>query len=85
MMKIRNFTYNGFCGSVLDGYASYIGEEFIEWTKNPGIAKIKCSDGQIRLIPSYAIESDEPLPPGPDYKQLKQQVEMLIFGSASSS
>ena len=53
-MEVQNFSYNGFCGRTLKGKASYTAE-FKEWTADPGIAICICSDGEERLIPSFAL------------------------------
>jgi len=53
--KIRNFEYNGFAGRMLKGYAKFKIVSFIEWTTDPGIGKFGCSDGEERLIPSFAF------------------------------
>lgn len=54
-MKVKRFTYNGFCGRTIKGYAKYTAE-FKEWTEDPGVAICTCSDGKDRLIPTFALE-----------------------------
>lgn len=76
-MKVKNFSYNGFSGRKLDGFATYTAE-FKEWTDDPGVAKFTCSDGKERLIPTFAIEvEDRNFPPQPKTKTL--------FGQPSNS
>lgn len=81
-MPIQNWSYNGFGGELLDGLASFTGE-FIAWTSDPGVALIKCSDGENRRIPSYAIPGH--MPPQPNYEKMKKHGKMYYFGHASSS
>jgi hypothetical protein len=54
-MKVKNFFYNGFFGRTTKGYAKYTAE-FKSWTEDPGIAVCSCSDGEERLIPTFALE-----------------------------
>ena len=54
-MKVQNFSYNGFSGKLETGYASYTAE-FVKWTSDPGITVCSCSDGQERLIPTFALK-----------------------------
>lgn len=41
--------------------------KFVEWTRDPGIAVFECSDGKLRLIPTYAIKGDHQILPEQDY------------------
>ena len=79
MLKVRNFEYNGFCGKLLDGYTSYTAN-FKEWTSDPGVATFTCSDGEDRLIPTFAMEGEE-LPAGVP----KQPKTGVLFGAACKS
>ena len=54
-MKVRNFNYNGFFGTIHPGYTNYTAE-FKEWTTDPGIAVCTCSDDIVRIIPSFALD-----------------------------
>ena len=54
-MRVRNFTYNGFYGQELKGYAPYRAT-FKEWTDDPGVAICVCTDGVERRIPTFALE-----------------------------
>ncbi len=65
--KIRNFRYNGFYGEYLPGEAPYTAM-FAEWTKDPGVAIFKCSDGQKRLIPTFALIGDRKGLPEQDFR-----------------
>lgn len=58
-MRVRNFSYNGFCGTLLSGYTNYTAC-FERWTSDPGVAKCRCSDRQTRLIPTYALAGFDP-------------------------
>lgn len=53
---IKHFKYGGVYGRPLKGFAPYKGK-FINWTGNPGIARMLCSDGEVRLIPTFALKS----------------------------
>ena len=56
---IENFTYNGFAGQSLEGLAPYKAK-FNRWTNDPGIAVFDCSDGEERLIPTFAVMGEMP-------------------------
>lgn len=77
--KVKNFNYNGFYGKELVGLAGYTAE-FKKWTNDPGIAVCQCSDGQERLIPTFALV-------GCKVKDLPEQSmkNKEIFGSPSHS
>lgn len=51
---VRKFSYNGFSGKLYDEIADYTAE-FIRWTSDPGITVCKCSDGEERNIPTFAL------------------------------
>jgi len=55
--EVNNFAYNGFMGQHLPGKAPYTAT-FIKWTRDPGVAECLCSDGKVRLIPSFALQGD---------------------------
>ena len=78
MIKVRNFEYSGFCGKLLEGHAPYTAE-FKKWTGDPGVAVFTCSDGEERLIPTFAIEGEMPtdIP--------KQPKTGILFGAACKS
>ena len=52
---VENFEYNGFCGKSTGGFANYRAT-FVNWTGDPGIARMLCSDGEVRLIPTFALK-----------------------------
>jgi hypothetical protein len=81
---IRNFHYDGIGGSREPGYAPYTAE-FIRWTSDPGIAEMKCSDGRIRLIPGWAIDSQYDLPPMPDYRNMARNLGFMHIGTPAHS
>ena len=54
-MKVHNFAYNGLFGRLTGGDAKYTAE-FISWAEDPGVAICKCSDGQERTIPTFALD-----------------------------
>ena len=53
--NIKNFRYNSFTGKLAKGLAPYKAK-FINWTGDPGIARMLCSDGRVRLIPTFALK-----------------------------
>lgn len=65
-MAVRNFSYDGFAGQLLEGTTSYLAT-FVSWTRDPGVAVCACTDGVERRIPSFAlVDFDERwvAPPG---------------------
>jgi hypothetical protein len=78
MLKVRKFDYNGFCGKLHKEYTDYTAK-FEEWTNDPGIAVFSCSDGENRLIPTFAIEGWK----SEDYP--KQPKTGVLFGAACKS
>ena len=74
---IRNFSYGGFSGKLLNGFAKYKAS-FINWTGDPGIARMLCSDGVIRLIPTFALK-------GKGYSLPYDATKKVMFGSPSKS
>lgn len=76
--EVRNFEYNGVAGRYLPGNAPYKAT-FVEWTKDPGVAIFRCSDGQERLIPTFALIGDRNELPEQDYRN------KVYFGSPSHS
>ena len=75
---VRNFEYNGFYGRELKGNASYTAS-FKSWTRDPGIAECECSDGKIRLLPTFALVDAYPLLPKQDMSN------KVFFGVPSHS
>lgn len=58
-VPIRHFDYDGFGGSLREGYAPYTAV-LVRWTLDPGVGLFLCSDGKQRLIPTFALPSDHP-------------------------
>jgi len=81
MFRVKNFRYNGFFGEDLPGHTPYT-VEFLKWTKDPGVAEFQCSDGKIRLIPTFALEGDISQLSPQDYQKLGGKV---LFGSTANS
>ena len=80
MYNVKNFTYNGLFVNYTGGEAPYTAE-FKEWTRDPGIVRCKCSDGEERLIPTCALV-------GIEHKALPEQTDMvkgMFFGLSSQS
>lgn len=78
VFAVKNFEYNGFMGEVLPGYAFYTAE-FVEWTRDPGVAQFRCSDGKTRLIPTFALDGDISKLPKQDYRG------KVLFGESAHS
>jgi hypothetical protein len=76
---IKNFTYGGFMGMDMPGMADYRGC-FAGWTKDPGIVRMRCSDGETRIIPTFAIPACALLP-----KCTIDKKDKVLFGEPSSS
>ena len=85
LKAVENFNYNGFMTIPLEGFASYEVEEFIEWTNDPGIGRFKCSNGEIKLIPSCQLTREyvKSLPEPPELKPLEGIG--VLFGEPSHS
>ena len=54
MFKVKRFVYGGLFIQVEEEETGYTAE-FERWTKDPGVALFKCSDGEERLIPTCAL------------------------------
>ena len=77
---VQNFIYGGFSGQLKPGFADYRAG-FINWTRDPGIARMLCSDGKVRLIPTFALKGrGYSLPEDTTRKE-----EKIIFGRSSKS
>lgn len=74
---IRHFIYGGFSGKLLNGFTKYKAS-FINWTGDPGIARMLCSDGVIRLIPTFALK-------GKGYSLPHDDTKKVMFGESSRS
>lgn len=75
---VRRFTYDGFGGTLLRGFAQYRAT-FTEWTSDPGVGWFDCSDNERRLIPTFAL-------PDFDRSQHPEQPQTgVYFGQAARS
>lgn len=75
---VRNFIYSGFAGRCLRGFAQYRAT-FVEWTSDPGVGWFDCSDGERRLIPTFAL-------PDFDASQYPAQAKTgVMFGQGARS
>ena len=81
MFRVKNFNYNGLMGENLPGHTPYTAE-FVEWTRDPGVAKFQCSDGKVRLIPTFALEGDTSELPKQNYQKVGGKV---LFGISANS
>ena len=84
--KVMKFTYNGYfvMGCDPKKLTDYTAE-FVEWTKDPGVAVFKCSDKKERRIPTCAIlMSKEEFAEKPFSLQTYENGKE-IFGKSSSS
>lgn len=75
--SIKNFGYNGFTGRLTKGMAPYKAV-FVNWTGDPGIARMLCSDGRVRLIPTFALK-------GGGFSLPYDDTNKKMFGVASNS
>ena len=76
---VEEFTYNGFMGTHNPTIVMPYTARFEEWTTDPGIAVCLCSDGERRLIPTYALRDV-------DHDDLPvQQKTGVLFGVPSNS
>lgn len=84
--QIHHFRYDGFGGSKTGGMTDYTAT-FKEWTNDPGIALMTCSDGKDRRIPGWAIEGwDRNYTKEQNLEPAKKAVEkMMIHISLPSS
>lgn len=75
---VANFEYNGFMGRRKTGFTHYTAT-FKEWAPDPGVGRFNCSDGKVRLIPTFAlvgrVEGDLP----------EQPKTGVLFGEACES
>jgi len=76
--EVENFLYNGFIVKPLPGKA-YYQAAFKEWTRDPGVARCVCSDGEERLIPSCQLIGDKSCLPQQSYENKE------MFGESSHS
>jgi len=77
---VKEFNYNGFMGIITgkEKMTNYTAV-FVEWTSDPGIALFECSDGKLRMIPTYALV-------GLQRDDLPSQPKTgVLFGSPCSS
>jgi hypothetical protein len=77
---VRNFDYNGFFGSISEGYVKYRAT-FKHWTSDPGVAMCKCTDGLERLIPTFALEGFNVK----DYRKQTYENGKTMFGMPCKS
>ena len=75
--SIKNFGYNGFTGKLTKGMVPYKAK-FINWTGDPGMARMLCSDGRVRLIPTFALK-------GGGFSLPYDDTDKKMFGAASNS
>lgn len=77
--QVENFTYNGFSGQSKKVITKYTAT-FNSWTNDPGIMLCNCSDGEQRLIPTFALIN---------YSQENHPIQSkdnnVLFGQSSHS
>lgn len=74
---VKQFSYNGFFGELSNELAAYTAK-FKSWSGDPGVAHFECSDGETRLIPTFAIVASALLPPD-------ETKDRMLFGTPCES
>lgn len=81
---VSEFNYGGFGGTVNEKVIMPYKARFLEWTGDPGVAKMDCSDGKERVIPTFAIPfSFETMPN--DLTRVQRDGNVQFFGAPSKS
>lgn len=78
------FEYNGFMGTVNEETRMPYNARFNGWSGDPGVAVMDCSDGEQRLIPTFAIKYSFPTLPN-DMTRVEGSGHTQFFGAASKS
>lgn len=83
--SVENFIYDGFGCETKKGFAPFEVKEFIEWTDDPGIVHVLCTDNVPRRIPSCQL-SRELLDTFPEPPKLDPfNGKGVLFGLPSTS
>jgi hypothetical protein len=82
--RICKFSYNGFGGTSDKGVTMPYTGHFKNWTGDPGVARMDCSDGKERIIPTFAIKYGHITLPN-DMTRAEGSGRTQFFGSVSTS
>jgi len=82
--QVCSFEYNGFFGKGDDKVVMPYTARFKQWSGDPGIAIMSCSDGEERHIPTYAMKHSFETMPN-DLTRVQGSGHTTFFGSASKS
>jgi hypothetical protein len=82
--SVCEFEYNGFFGKATRERLMSYRARFTKWSGDPGIAKMACSDGQERYIPTYAMPHSFACLPN-DMTRVENDGGAMLFGAPSKS
>jgi hypothetical protein len=82
--EVCKFKYDGFGGTSDKNVIMPYRAAFDCWTGDPGVAMMKCSDGERRFIPTFAIKYSFATLPN-DLTRVHGDGAPVFFGSASKS
>ena len=82
--QVTKFEYNGFAGSGDETVVMSYNARFKAWTGDPGVAVMTCSDGEERLIPTFAMRYSFLTLPN-DMTRVEKSGQTTFFGAASKS
>lgn len=77
--KIKKFKYNGFYGSLKEGFIKE-NARFLRWSTDPGVAVMLLNSGKTLFVPTFAIPGSCLFP-----VDETPQSEKLLFGAASEA
>jgi len=82
--EVCEFTYDGFGGKTEKDVRMPYNARFCNWTGDPGIALMTCSDGEDRFIPTYAMKHSFLTLPN-DMTRVEGSGHPTFFGAPSTS
>jgi len=82
--EVCYFEYNGFMGRSDKSKRMPYNARFKQWSGDPGIALMKCSDGKERHIPTYAMKYSFITLPN-DMTRVESNKTPVLFGPALKS
>ena len=81
--SVWKFSYDGFGGQCDRKVVMPYTARFKAWSGDPGVARMECSDGKERLIPTFAIKFSVALPN--DMTRIEGNGAVVFFGMSSKS